>query len=101
MRKAERAHEELLAQLGAAEVARSELAIRVREFEAAAAARPTPSGRRPLVSPWAMLALACGLLALALALVVRRRGRLEPAVPDPIVAANPTSANAEPKVPVG
>lgn len=101
VRKAERAHEELRAQLGAVEIARSELAIRVRELEAAAAARPTPSGRHPLVSPWATLILAGGLFALALALVVRRRRRLGPAVPDSIVATNPTSANAEPKVPVG
>ena len=83
-----------------AEVARSELAIRVRELEAAAA-RATPSARRPLISAWAALILAGGLFALALALVVRRRRRLGPAVPDPIVATNPTSATAEPKVPVG
>ena len=101
VRKAARAHEDLRAQLGAAEVARSELAIRVRELEAAAAARPTPSGRRPLISPCATLILAGGLLALALALVVRRRRRLGPSVPDSIVAANPTSATAEPKVSVG
>ncbi|HEU4832435.1 MAG TPA: hypothetical protein VFU18_06990 [Actinomycetota bacterium] len=101
VRKAERVNEELRAQLGAAEVARSELAIRVRELAAAAAARPTPSGRRPLVSTWVALTLAGGLVALALSLVVRRRRRLELVVPDPTVAMNPTSATTEPKVPVG
>ena len=100
VRKAERGHEELRAQFGAAEVARSELAIQVRELEAAAA-RATQSGRRPLVSTWVALTLAGGLVTLALSLAVRRRRRLGPAVPDSIVARNPTSANAEPKVPVG
>ena len=100
VRKAERLDEERRAQLGAAEVARSELAIRVRELEAAAA-RATPSPGRPWISAWATLILAGGLLASALALRVRRRRRLGPAVPDPIVAPNPTSATAEAKVPVG
>jgi hypothetical protein len=101
VRKAERVNEEVRAQLGAAEVARSELAIQVGQLEAADAARPTPSGRRPLVSTWATLVLAGGLFAVALALVVRRRRRLVPAVPDSIVAMNTTSANAQRKVPVG
>ena len=101
VRKAERAGEELRAQLGVAEVARSELALRVRELEAAAAARATSSGRRPLVSPSATLVLAGGLFASALALVVRRRRRLGHGVPHPIVVTNPTPATAEPKVPVG
>lgn len=101
VRKSERAAEELRAQLGLAEVARSELAIRVRELEAAAAARGTPAGRRPLVSTWVALTLAVALLALALALVVRRRRRLGPAVPDPIVATKPVPATTRPKVPVG
>ena len=80
VRKSERGAEELRAQLGLAEVARSELAIRVRELEAAAA-RGTPAGRRPLVSTWVALTLAGGLFALAFALVARRRRRLGPAVP--------------------
>jgi hypothetical protein len=101
VRKAERADEVLRAQLGAAEVARSELAIRVRELEAAAAARPTPSGRRPLVSTWVALTLAGALFALALALAVRRGRRLGPAVPDPIVAMKAAPATTQPKVPVG
>lgn len=100
VRKAERADEELRAQLGLAEVARSELAIRVRELEAAAA-RATPSGRRPLVSTWVALTLAGALFALALALVVRRGRRLGPAVPDHIVAMTPAPATTQPKVPVG
>ncbi len=97
VRRSERADEELRAQLGLAEVARSELAIRVRELEAAA----TPSGRRPLVSTWVALILACALFALALALVVRRGRRLGPTVPDPIVAMRPAPATTQPKVPVG
>jgi hypothetical protein len=100
VRKAERADEELRAQLGVAEVARSELAIRLREFETAAAARVTPSGRRPLVSTWEALTLAGALFASALALVVRRERRLGPAVPDPI-AMKPGPATTRPKVPVG
>ncbi len=100
VRKAERLDEERRAQLGAAEVARSELAIRVRELQAAAA-RATPSARRPLISAWTTLILTGGLFASALALVVRRGRRLGPAVPDPIVTPNPTCATAEPKVPVG
>jgi hypothetical protein len=99
VRKSERADEELRAQLGLAEVARSDLAIRVRELEAVA--RATPSGRRPLVSTWVALTLAGGLFALALALVVRRGRRLGPAVPDPIVAMKAAPATTKPKVPVG
>ena len=100
VRKAERADEELRAQLGLAEVARSELAIRVRELEAAAAARATPSDRRPLVSTGVALTLAGGLLASALALTVRRR-RARPAVPDAVGATKPAPATTRPKVPVG
>ena len=102
VRKSERVDEELRAQLGLAEVARSELAIRVRELEAAAV-RATPSGRRPSVSMWVALTLAGGLFASALALVVRRRRRrrLGPAVPDPIVAMRAAPATTQPKVPVG
>ena len=101
VRKAERADEELRAQLGLAEVARSELAIRVRELEASAAARATTSGRRPLVSTWVALTLAGGLFSLALALVVRLGRRLGPAVPDPIDSMRHAPAVPRPKVPVG
>ena len=101
VRTSERADEELRAQLGLAEVARSELAIRVGELEAAAAARATSSGRHPLVSKWVALTLAGALLAVALALVLRRGRRLGPAVPDPIVATKPAPATSRPKVPVG
>jgi hypothetical protein len=100
VRKAERANLELRSELLDAEMARSELAIRVRELEAAAASA-IPSGRRPLISPWATLLLAGGPFAVAIALVVRRRRRLGPAIPDPIVATSPASAPAEPRVPVG
>jgi hypothetical protein len=102
VRTSERADEELRTQLGLAEVARSELAIRLRELEAAAA-RATPSGRRPLVSTWVALTLAGSLFASALALVVwrRRRRRVGPAVPDPIVAMKAAPATPQPKVPVG
>ena len=101
VRKVERADDELRAQLGVAEVARSELAIRVRELEAAAA-RATPSARRPLVSTWAALTLAGGLLALAIALVARRGRRHRPAVPDPVGATKPLApATIRPRVPVG
>ena len=71
VRKAERVSEEPEPSSGRPRW-RSRLAIRVRELAAAAAARPTPSGRRPLVSTWVALTLAGGLVALALALVVRR-----------------------------
>jgi hypothetical protein len=101
VRKAERADIELRSELLDAEMARSELAIRVRELgSAAASARPSSRGR-PLVSTWVAVTLAGGLFALALALVIRRRRRLGPAVPDPIVATPPTWDTAEPKVPVG
>jgi hypothetical protein len=67
----------------------------------AAAARGTPASRRPLVSTWVELTLAGGLFALALALVARRRRRLEPAVPDPVGATKPAPATIRPNVPVG
>jgi hypothetical protein len=100
VRKAERANLELRSELLDAEVARSELAIRVRELEAAAASA-IPSARRPLISPSATLVLAGAPFAVAIALVVRRRRRLGPKAPDPIVATSPASVRAEPRVPVG
>jgi len=86
VRKGERATLEVRDRLVAAEVARSELAIRVRELEANAGT-PQPTGRRPLVPAWSAVFLGVGLLGLALALVVRRRRRLEPGVPDAIATA--------------
>lgn len=87
VRKAERTNLELRTQLGVAEVARSELAIRVRELESDGLA-----GRRsaepPLVTPVSALIVAVGLLALALAIVLRRGRRLEIAVPDPVASPN-------------
>ena len=101
VRKSERANLELRSELLDAEVARSELAIRVRELEAAAAASAIPSARRPSISPSATLVLAGALFAVAIALVVRRRRRLGPKAPDPVVLTTPASVRAEPKVPVG
>lgn len=100
VRKAERASLKLRSELFDAEVARSELAIRVRELEAAAASA-IPSGRHPSVSPLATLLLAGALFAVALALVVPRRRSPGTAIPDPIVATSPAAAPAEPRVPVG
>jgi hypothetical protein len=85
VRKAERATLEVRDQLVAAEVSRSELAIRVRELEANAGT-PRPTVRRPLVPAWSAVLLGVGLLGLALALVVRRRRRLELGVPEPIAS---------------
>ena len=78
---------ELRTQLGVAEVARSELAIQVRELESDAARAPQPTTRRPLVPAWSAVILAIGLLVLALTLVLRRKRRLElGGVPDPIAS---------------
>jgi LPXTG-motif cell wall-anchored protein len=66
-------------------VARSELAIRVRDLEANAGT-PQPTVRRPLVPAWSAVIVGMGLLGLALALLLRRRRRLELGVPDPIAS---------------
>jgi hypothetical protein len=100
VRKAERANLEVRDRFVAAEVARSELAIRVRELEANAGT-PQPALRRPLVSAWSAVLFGIGLLGLALALVVRRRRRLELGVPDPIVAVTPQPVGSERAQPFG
>jgi hypothetical protein len=99
IRRAERATLEVRDQLVAAEVARSELAIRVRELEANAGT-PQPTDRRPLVPAWSAVVLGVGLLGWALALVVRRRRRLGFGVPVPI-APTVTDASAARDVEVG
>ena len=83
VRKAERATLEVRDQLVAAEVARSELAIRVRELEANAET-PELTVRRPLVPAWSAVIVGLGLLGLAFALLLRRKRHLEPIVPDSI-----------------
>ena len=88
VRKAERANIELRTQLGVAEVARSELAIQVRELDSDAGLAPRPTAERPLVTQLSAVIVAAGLLGLALAIVLRRRRRLELAVPDPVASPN-------------
>jgi hypothetical protein len=88
VRKAERADRELRTQLGVAGVARSELAIRVRELESDAGLAPRPPAVRPLVTPLSAMIVAVGLLGLTLAIVLRRGRRLELVVPDPLASPN-------------
>ena len=87
VRKAERGTDEVEAQLLDAEVARSALAIDLREL-GAIEAQPIPtSARRPVIPAWAAVIVAVGLLMLAAAIAVRSRRRSEPLmlhpVPDP------------------
>src|SRR4249920_3158549 len=60
-------------------------------------------GRRgPLVSPLPAVIVAVGLLGLALAIALRRRRRLEPAVPDPVTSRTPLGTRGtEPTAPSG
>jgi hypothetical protein len=88
VRKAERENLGLRTQLGVTEVARSELAIKVRELESNAGLAPRTTAERPLVSPLSAVIVGVGLLGLALAIVPRRRRRLELAVPDPVASPN-------------
>jgi hypothetical protein len=85
VRKAERATLEVRDQLVAAEVARSELAIQVRELESVGQQVPPAAMPRALLPGWSAIVLALGLIALALALLLRRRRQSELRVPDPIV----------------
>lgn len=84
VRKAERATDEVQTQLLDAEVARSQLAIDLRE-QMAVDARPAPtSDRRPLIPAWAAVILAVGLLMVSVATAIRPRRRFEPVMLDPI-----------------
>jgi hypothetical protein len=83
VRKAERANLEIRALLTDAEIARSALATRVRELESAGQQAP-PAAPRPLVPGWAAIVVALGLIALAFAMLLRRRRPPELRVPDPI-----------------
>lgn len=82
--KAERANMEIRALLTDAEIARSALASRVRELGSIGRQGPPAGTPRPLLPGWSAIVLALGLIALALAVVVRRRRPPELAVPDPI-----------------
>lgn len=74
IRKAERATEEVRAQLFAAEMARSDLASELRELTTDP--RPVRAGsRRPLIPAWAAVIPAIALLVLAAAIVIRSRHR--------------------------
>jgi hypothetical protein len=84
VRKAERGTDEVEAQLLDAEVARSALAIDLRELRAIEA-QPTPtSDPRPMIPAWAAVIVAVGLLMVAAAIVIRSRRRSEPVMLDPI-----------------
>ena len=71
--KAERASEETRALLTDAEIARSALASRVRELGSIGQQAPPTAAPRPLLPGWSAIVLALGLIALALAVVHRRR----------------------------
>lgn len=89
IRKGERANLELHTQLGVAEVARSELSTQVRELESNAGLAPRPTAERPLVTPLSAVIVAIGLLGPALAIVLRRRPRLELAVRGSVASPDP------------
>lgn len=84
VRKAERGTDEVEAQLLDAEVARSELAIDLREQMAADARPVSTSDRRPLIPASGATILGVGLVMLAVAIVIRSRRRSEPIMLDPI-----------------
>jgi hypothetical protein len=86
VRKAERANRELQTQLVTAVAERSQMATAIRDLESEAAPGPAPTAERPLLPGWSAVFLGVGLLGLALALVVRRRRRLELGAPDPIAS---------------
>jgi MYXO-CTERM domain-containing protein len=83
VRKAERANLDLRTQLAIAVAERSQMATAIRDLESEARA-PRPTAERPLVPGWSAVMLALGLIALALAVLLRRRRPPELRVPDPI-----------------
>ena len=84
VRKYERANLETRALLTDAEIARSALASRVRELGSIGQPVPPAFTPRPLLPGWSATVLAVGLIALAIAVLVRRRRPPELRVPDPI-----------------
>ena len=84
VRKYERANLETRALLTDAEIAGSALASRVRELGSIGQPVPPASTPRPLLPGWSAMVLAVGLIALAIAVLVRRRRPPERRVPDPI-----------------
>ena len=87
-RKAERAGEELRAQLDVSEAERSRLSSEVSRLEEALAATPStilqPSKARPLIGLWVGGLIAIALFALAGTLAIRRRRPAPIVVPDTI-----------------
>ena len=84
VRRAERATDEVQAQLLDAEVARSELAIELRALMAAGTSPSPTSDRRPLIPAWGAVILTLGLLVVAVAIVTRSRRRFGQVMLDPI-----------------
>lgn len=84
LRKAERAGEELQAQLEESEAERSRLASEVGRLEDQLAAPAESPQARSLIDPWAGLVLVIALLGVAGALAIRRRRPAKIVVPDTI-----------------
>jgi hypothetical protein len=84
LRKAERAGEDLQAQLDASEAERSRLASEVSRLEDQLAAPAESSEARSLIDVWAAVMIVVALLGVAGALVIRRRRPAKFVVPDTI-----------------
>lgn len=82
VRKADRRNEELQAQLDTNELERSNLATQVNRLELADAAAAEEPATRPLIDPWAGIAIATLVLVGALAIRRLRSGRI--VVPDTV-----------------
>jgi MYXO-CTERM domain-containing protein len=95
LHKAERAGEQTRELLTDAEIARSALASRVRELESIVQQAPPATAPRPMLPGWSAVVLALGLIALALAVLRRRRRPPGHRGPDPI--ASPESPSVEPR----